>query len=94
MFAWGNNERPKGQHYMNIWQGKFPDENTKEDGYGSTGSYSLHLFTADFYKLVCSTPHYQHYSQVSVVLRPMFRCSLILRFSYFFTFTCTKFLIQ
>ena len=28
---------PKGEHYMNIWQGDFPLKNSEEDGYGSTG---------------------------------------------------------
>ena len=36
-FPWGNLEKPKGKHFMNIFQGNFPTENTNEDGYGSTG---------------------------------------------------------
>jgi len=36
LFPWGNNPNPKGKHWMNIWQGKFPEENTIEDGYIST----------------------------------------------------------
>ncbi|XP_074645343.1 formylglycine-generating enzyme-like [Tubulanus polymorphus] len=36
LYPWGNKEMPKGKHYMNIWQGKFPAENSKEDGYIST----------------------------------------------------------
>ena len=39
IYAWGNIEMPKGQHYMNIWQGNFPTENTKDDGYDSTGKF-------------------------------------------------------
>lgn len=31
-----NTENPKGQNRMNIWQGKFPNENTMEDGYKGT----------------------------------------------------------
>ena len=27
---------PKNEHKMNIWQGKFPHENLKSDGYEST----------------------------------------------------------
>ena len=41
VYAWGNVEKPKGQHYMNIWQGNFPTENTKEDGYDSTGKFII-----------------------------------------------------
>ncbi|EDV25065.1 uncharacterized protein TRIADDRAFT_26011 [Trichoplax adhaerens] len=36
LFPWGNNPIPKGQHRMNIWQGKFPRENTADDGYIGT----------------------------------------------------------
>ena len=43
IYAWGNIEKPKGQHYMNIWQGNFPTENTKEDGYDSTGKLSVFI---------------------------------------------------
>lgn len=37
LFPWGNNPKPKGEHWMNIWQGQFPKENTEEDGFLSTG---------------------------------------------------------
>ena len=36
LFPWGNKLMPKDQHWMNIWQGEFPDTNTAEDGYIST----------------------------------------------------------
>ncbi|XP_071816118.1 formylglycine-generating enzyme-like isoform X2 [Apostichopus japonicus] len=32
-FPWGNKLEPKGEHLMNVWQGKFPTENSEEDGY-------------------------------------------------------------
>src|SRR5690606_6438786 len=35
-FPWGNELNPNGEHYCNIWQGKFPTKNTKEDGYLGT----------------------------------------------------------
>ncbi|MFC4401641.1 formylglycine-generating enzyme family protein [Gracilibacillus xinjiangensis] len=35
-YPWGNELTPEGEHYCNIWQGKFPDHNTLEDGYLST----------------------------------------------------------
>ena len=31
---------PYDKHYMNIWQGEFPTENTAEDGYAGTGPVS------------------------------------------------------
>ncbi|XP_023244271.1 sulfatase-modifying factor 1-like [Centruroides sculpturatus] len=36
LFPWGNKLMPKNKHYANIWQGKFPEENTKDDGYFGT----------------------------------------------------------
>lgn len=36
LYPWGNNLNPRGEHWMNIWQGKFPEEDTGEDGYKST----------------------------------------------------------
>lgn len=36
LFPWGNKEEPKGKHWMNIWHGKFPSENTANDGYHTT----------------------------------------------------------
>lgn len=36
-FVWGNQERgPRGEYLANTWQGRFPWQNTKEDGYGTT----------------------------------------------------------
>jgi formylglycine-generating enzyme required for sulfatase activity len=35
-YAWGNELTPGGAHVCNIWQGRFPDVNTAEDGYVST----------------------------------------------------------
>lgn len=36
LFSWGNKENPKDSHYMNIWHGEFPKENTGDDGYKGT----------------------------------------------------------
>lgn len=35
-FPWGNEFMPGGRFAMNTWQGRFPDENTAEDGYVGT----------------------------------------------------------
>ncbi|SET00328.1 Formylglycine-generating enzyme, required for sulfatase activity, contains SUMF1/FGE domain [Oceanobacillus limi] len=37
-YPWGNEFMPNGEHYCNTWQGKFPYENTQEDGYLGTAS--------------------------------------------------------
>jgi formylglycine-generating enzyme len=35
-FPWGNTLRPGGEHRMNVWQGRFPAQNTLADGYLGT----------------------------------------------------------
>ena len=35
-YPWGNELRPDGEAQCNIWQGRFPDENTRQDGYVTT----------------------------------------------------------
>jgi formylglycine-generating enzyme len=35
-FPWGDELEPAGTHRMNVWQGAFPRENTREDGYLGT----------------------------------------------------------
>ncbi|XP_014601602.1 PREDICTED: sulfatase-modifying factor 1 isoform X1 [Polistes canadensis] len=50
LFPWGNKLTPKEQFRANIWQGEFPYNNTKEDGFVGTApiteflpnSYGLH----------------------------------------------------
>ncbi|XP_078465787.1 formylglycine-generating enzyme isoform X1 [Lampetra planeri] len=50
LFPWGNKMTPRGQHYMNVWQGDFPTRDTGEDGYPGTApvkafppnAYGLH----------------------------------------------------
>ena len=35
-YPWGNDLVPRGRHRCNIWQGKFPDVDTGEDGFKGT----------------------------------------------------------
>jgi len=35
-YPWGNDLTPKDKHHCNIWQGRFPEENTAQDGYIGT----------------------------------------------------------
>lgn len=35
-YPWGDELKPGGQHYCNIWQGKFPVKNHASDGYAGT----------------------------------------------------------
>jgi formylglycine-generating enzyme required for sulfatase activity len=46
-FAWGDELAPAGVHMANTWQGRFPYENTLEDGWARTspaGSYPPNAF--------------------------------------------------
>jgi formylglycine-generating enzyme len=36
VFPWGDELEPGGEHRMNVWQGRFPNENTLGDGYYGT----------------------------------------------------------
>ncbi len=36
LYPWGDELTPDGEHRCNIWQGRFPVENTAEDGYAGT----------------------------------------------------------
>jgi formylglycine-generating enzyme required for sulfatase activity len=36
LYPWGDELTPEGKHLCNIWQGRFPIEDTAEDGYAGT----------------------------------------------------------
>ncbi len=36
LYPWGDELTPAGKHRCNIWQGRFPQEDTAEDGYAGT----------------------------------------------------------
>ena len=60
LFPWGNNPLPRGEHWMNIWQGDFPEENTAEDGFVATApvdsfppnGYGLHNMAGNVWEWV------------------------------------------
>ncbi|HEY2717080.1 MAG TPA: SUMF1/EgtB/PvdO family nonheme iron enzyme, partial [Solirubrobacterales bacterium] len=48
-FPWGAELEPGGEHRMNVWQGSFPDRNTRADGY--FGTAPVDSFPANGYGL-------------------------------------------
>jgi sulfatase modifying factor 1 len=36
LYSWGDELTPEGKHRCNIWQGRFPQEDTAEDGFAGT----------------------------------------------------------
>ncbi len=69
-FAWGNELHPKGRMMANTWQGEFPWENLKTDGYERTSPVGV--FPANGYRLYdiignvweWTTDWYQEHSQI------------------------------
>jgi sulfatase modifying factor 1 len=59
-FPWGDELEPSGEHRMNVWQGRFPAENTRADGYYGTApvdafppnGYGLHNTTGNVWEWV------------------------------------------
>ena len=58
VFPWGDELEPGGEHRMNVWQGTFPGENTRADGFYETcpvdsfppNGYGLHNATGNVWE--------------------------------------------
>jgi len=53
VFPWGDELEPGGEHRMNVWQGTFPSENTRADGF--LGSCPIDAFLPNGYGLYDTT---------------------------------------
>lgn len=49
IYPWGDALEPRGTHRCNVWQGKFPTQNTAEDGY--VGTCPVTAYTPNGYGL-------------------------------------------
>jgi len=52
-FPWGDELEPEGKHRMNVWQGKFPSQNTEADKH--YGPAPAQTYQANGYGLYCTT---------------------------------------
>jgi sulfatase modifying factor 1 len=50
IYPWGDELTPGGEHRCNIWQGRFPDQDTGEDGF--TGTAPVRSFKANGFGLL------------------------------------------
>lgn len=58
LFPWGDELEPGGEHRMNVWQGTFPTENTRADGFYGTcpvsefppNGFGLHNMTGNVWE--------------------------------------------
>jgi formylglycine-generating enzyme len=58
LFPWGDELEPGGEHRMNVWQGRFPAENTGADGFYATcpvdefppNGFGLHNMTGNVWE--------------------------------------------
>ena len=77
-FAWGDEHFPDGQAMANTWQGEFPWQNTREDGYEWTApvgsfppnGYGLHEMTGNVWEWTTDWYRTNHESGASACCAP------------------------
>src|SRR5262249_39185517 len=88
-FPWGDELEPGGRHRMNVFQGRFPDQNTGDDGWLGTcpvgsfppNDYGLHEVTGNVWEWCADWfgPRYYRHSPAAAPTGPRFGEARVMR---------------